>query len=136
MRPACGRGMAPERRSFWSHDRPAPDPRQSGSRSYCARSARVWAPRPLVARATSVVQLSGIEGESIMRRTFALVGILCLSAAGCGGGTKKPTKPKPVAKPTKPKPKPETEEDRVAKRLTAAHEIVPEGSNCLPTTLH
>lgn len=71
-----------------------------------------------------------------MRRTFALVGILCLSAAGCGGGTKKPTKPKPVAKPTKPKPKPETEADREAKRLSQAHEIVPEGSNCLPAALH
>lgn len=68
-------------------------------------------------------------------RRIAVVGILCVAACG-GGGSKKPTKPKSVSKPTKPKPKPETEADREAKRLTAAHDIVPEGTNCIPTSLH
>lgn len=58
-----------------------------------------------------------------------------VTLAGCGGA--KPTK-KPVVKAAKvkaPKPKKETEEDREAKRLALAHELVPDGSTCLPATL-
>ena len=55
----------------------------------------------------------------------------------CGGGDKKPPK-KPVASKKKvvepPKPA-ETEEDREKKRMAAAHEIVPDGSSCLPMAL-
>jgi hypothetical protein len=71
-----------------------------------------------------------------MRFSMRSVFLCAIIAAGCGGGQKKP-EPKPQPKP-KPKPvvqKPETEEDRVAKRLAAAHEIVPEGTNCLPPAL-
>jgi hypothetical protein len=70
-----------------------------------------------------------------------LIGIICFGfvlTAACGGGPdkkKKPTKPKTGN--TKPKvvDKPETEADREKKRLAAALEIVPDGTNCLPATL-
>jgi len=58
-----------------------------------------------------------------------------VTLAACGGA--KPTK-KPVVKAAKvkaPKPKKETEEDRETKRLALAHELVPDGSTCLPATL-
>ena len=60
----------------------------------------------------------------------ALLGFLL--ACGGGGGNK------PVKKPTndtKVDSKPETEADREAKRKKLAHEIVPEGSACLPASL-
>lgn len=62
---------------------------------------------------------------------------LCLVvAAGCGGDTPPPKKPVvEVEEPPPPPPKKETEEDRAAKRQEAAHEIVPEGSTCLPAAL-
>lgn len=66
---------------------------------------------------------------------IARVLFVCSTAAvaACGGGDKKPpAKPEPERVVVKPPPKAETEEDRAAKRLAAAHEIVPEGSNCLP----
>jgi hypothetical protein len=69
-----------------------------------------------------------------MRAT--LVAIIVLAACGGGGNAgKKPKKPTgdDVTKPEPPKP--ETEEDREKKRLAAAHEIVPEGSTCLPAAL-
>ena len=66
-----------------------------------------------------------------------LVAIIVLAACGGGGnaGKKGPKKPNgdKVTKPAPPKP--ETEEDREKKRLAAAHEIVPEGSTCLPAAL-
>jgi hypothetical protein len=71
----------------------------------------------------------------------ALVRIVCvgfamtaITACGGGGAKKKPEKPKPT-KPKVDKPKAETEADRDAKRLAAAQEIVPEGSNCMPAAL-
>jgi hypothetical protein len=64
-----------------------------------------------------------------------LASSLLLAAAACGGAP--PPHKKPVAKPAVKAPvvKPETEEDRVAKRHTAAVAIVPEGSSCLPAAL-
>jgi hypothetical protein len=55
-------------------------------------------------------------------------------AIACGGGDKKPVKPKPV-KPKPVAPKEETEADREAKRLAAAHAIVPDGSDCIPAAI-
>ncbi|MBA2541109.1 MAG: hypothetical protein H0V17_15825 [Deltaproteobacteria bacterium] len=65
--------------------------------------------------------------------------IVCWAAVAvlgaCGGGDKKPVK-KPVVKNTKPEgPKPETEQDREAKRKAAALAIVPDGSTCFPVSL-
>jgi hypothetical protein len=55
----------------------------------------------------------------------------------CGGGGKKDNTFKPSETDTEvnKKPKQETEEDRARKRLSLAHEIVPEGSSCLPASL-
>lgn len=68
-----------------------------------------------------------------MARLASILVIAVAPLVACGGG-KKPAPKKPkveeVAKP--PPPKPETEEDRVAKRRTAAHELVPVGTTCLP----
>lgn len=58
-----------------------------------------------------------------------------LALAACGGGNKKPEVKKPVEEVQAPPPKVETEEDRQAKRLEKAHEIVPDGSKCLPVAL-
>jgi hypothetical protein len=73
-----------------------------------------------------------------MTRT-TLVALACvgLAMAACGGGSdkKKPTKPRTGNKTKPDKPKPETESDREAKRLAIAHEIVPDGSNCLTAEL-
>ncbi|HVK85724.1 MAG TPA: hypothetical protein VM513_16510 [Kofleriaceae bacterium] len=60
--------------------------------------------------------------------------VLPLSLVACGG-SKPPTK-QPVADDEKPvAPRKETEEDRAAKRLKAAHKLIPEGSTCLPSAL-
>jgi hypothetical protein len=52
----------------------------------------------------------------------------------CGGGGKKTTN-KPSNDTEVKAAKPETDADREKKRLAKAHEIVPEGSSCLPATL-
>jgi hypothetical protein len=57
-----------------------------------------------------------------------------LALAACGGG-KKPAAKKPTQEVEAPPPKVETEEDRQAKRLSQAHEMIPEGSKCLPVKL-
>ena len=67
-------------------------------------------------------------------RGYVLVGCTTLAFAACGGGGKKTVK-KPIAKKTTPVEKKETEEDRAEKRLAMAHEIVPDGSACLPVAL-
>lgn len=69
-------------------------------------------------------------------RRYVLVGI-ALFAFACGGDSKTKTvnKPKPDTESEPAAPKPETEADREAKRLEQAHQIVPEGSKCLPTSL-
>lgn len=60
--------------------------------------------------------------------------VLPMSLVACGGG--KPPAKEPVAEDERPAPpRKETEEDRVAKRLEAAHAIIPEGSSCLPANL-
>ncbi|HET9991336.1 MAG TPA: hypothetical protein VFQ65_22550 [Kofleriaceae bacterium] len=62
-------------------------------------------------------------------------GLACvLVLAACGGGEKKVKQPKPE-KEVVVKPKVDTEADREAKRKAARLEIVPAGSNCLPTKL-
>lgn len=58
-----------------------------------------------------------------------------LALAACGGGNKKTAPKKPTQEVEASAPKAETEADRKAKRLAAAHEIVPEGSKCLPVKL-
>jgi len=69
----------------------------------------------------------------MVRHLWTIASVVLLVA--CGGGDKKVAK-KPVAdKEPKVAPKKETEEDRENKRLRAAHEIVPEGSTCLPLAL-
>jgi hypothetical protein len=62
---------------------------------------------------------------------------LPISLLACGGDDKKKVKSPKVTKPAKtdPPPKKETEADREQRRLEAAHEIVPEGSSCLPMAL-
>ena len=65
-----------------------------------------------------------------MTRAYVLVYALTL-LAGCGGGNKKP-KPKPQVKTEEPT---DTEADREKKRRMVAHQIVPEGSSCLPPAL-
>jgi hypothetical protein len=66
---------------------------------------------------------------------------LCLSGVSvaltaCGGGKKAVKDPSLKDDASKrPAPPPETEEDREKKRQAAAHQIVPEGSNCLPAAL-
>ncbi len=63
---------------------------------------------------------------------YVLLGLL----VACGGGDKKKVeKPSNDDVEVKAPPKKETEEDRAKKRLSQAHEIVPEGSSCLPTAL-
>lgn len=58
------------------------------------------------------------------------------SLVGCGGGKKAPKDPIVKDDPIKRQPPPpETEEDREKKRRDAAHQIIPEGSNCLPEAL-
>ena len=70
----------------------------------------------------------------MVRHPLVITNLVVLLAA-CGGGDKpKPKKPV-VEKEDAPRPKAETEEDREAARLTAAHAIVPEGSSCLPLAL-
>jgi hypothetical protein len=69
-----------------------------------------------------------------------LVFVACSVAAvlaGCGGGGKKEKtfKPDDGADIKAPPKKAETEGDREKKRLAQAHEIVPEGSSCLPPSL-
>lgn len=61
---------------------------------------------------------------------------LCGPLVGCGGSKKAPKDPvvKDGMRKSSPPP-PETEEDREKKRRDAAHQIVPEGSNCLPEAL-
>ncbi|MEJ7599537.1 MAG: hypothetical protein WKG01_16640 [Kofleriaceae bacterium] len=63
--------------------------------------------------------------------------ILPLALLACGGDDKKKVKAPKVTKSGKkqPPPKSETEEDREARRLKAAHGIVAEGSTCLPASL-
>jgi len=69
-------------------------------------------------------------------RGYVLVGCTALAFSACGGGGGKKTVKKPVTKNDKPvKAKKETEEDRAAKRLEAAHKIIPDGSSCLPASL-
>src|SRR5262245_42335341 len=55
----------------------------------------------------------------------------------CGGGGKKTPKDPELkdGAAKEPPPPPETEEDREKKRLSAAKQIVPEGTNCLPAVL-
>jgi predicted small lipoprotein YifL len=67
-----------------------------------------------------------------MTRLLAIA--LPVSLLACGS---KPPAQKPVAdEETKVEtPHKETEEDRAAKRLEAAHALIPEGSTCLPTSL-
>jgi hypothetical protein len=70
-------------------------------------------------------------------RGYALVGYslsLVLLGCGGGGGKKKVEKPSDDTAKTAPK-KAETEGDREKNRLAQAHEIVPEGSSCLPAVL-
>ena len=67
-----------------------------------------------------------MRGYVLLGCTFTLL--------ACGGETKKPVK-KPKADKVVEAPKEETEEDRANKRLAKAQEIVPEGSNCLPTAI-
>jgi hypothetical protein len=69
-------------------------------------------------------------------RGYVLVGLTSLAISGCGGGggKKKVVKPDDGADKATAK-KPETDEDREAKRRKAAHEIIPEGSKCLPVVL-
>jgi hypothetical protein len=69
-----------------------------------------------------------MRGQNLVR--YALMTAL----AACGGGSKKPVQ-KPETSEAKPVQKPETEADREAKRKSAAHAIVPEGSSCLPAAL-
>lgn len=58
-----------------------------------------------------------------------------LLVAACGGKDPKPVKQPVVEKEEAPPPPKETEADREAKRVAQAHEIVPEGSTCLPASL-
>lgn len=53
----------------------------------------------------------------------------------CGGGDKKTAKKPVVSKSDKTAVKKETEEDREAKRMTAARALVANGSSCLPQSL-
>ena len=70
-----------------------------------------------------------------MLRYPLVIATIVLPLAACGGGDKPaPKKPTKTVKADKAQPK-ETEEDREAKRKAAAHEIVAEGSTCLPTSL-
>jgi hypothetical protein len=57
------------------------------------------------------------------------------ACGGGGGGKKHVKKPKNDTEDTAQPAKPETEEDRAAKRLSEAHKIVPEGASCLPLAL-
>jgi hypothetical protein len=57
-----------------------------------------------------------------------------LALVACGGG-KKPAPKHPVEEVKAPPPHVETEADREQARKEKAHEIVPEGSKCLPTAL-
>lgn len=60
----------------------------------------------------------------------------CVALPACGGGDKKQPVAPAAAAADKPAPPPaETEEDRERTRQAAAHQIVPEGSNCLPESL-
>lgn len=67
-----------------------------------------------------------------MIRHAAWISCLVSALVGCGGGEKKPPAKPEVKEPEVKAPPPETEEDREQKRRSAAHAIVPEGSNCLP----
>ena len=58
-----------------------------------------------------------------------------LALAACGGGNKKAAPKKPTHEVEAPPPKVETEEDRAAKRLSKAHDLIPEGTKCLPAKL-
>jgi hypothetical protein len=69
----------------------------------------------------------------MVRHPFTISTVLLLAA--CGGGDKKAAKKPVVSKTDKPAVKKETDEDRAAKRLAAAHAIVPDGSSCLPMSL-
>jgi hypothetical protein len=66
-------------------------------------------------------------------RGSLLVGYACLTIAACGGDKKPVEKPKAVDQ--EPPPKPETEEDRAAKRLASAQRLIPEGTDCLPAMI-
>jgi hypothetical protein len=69
-------------------------------------------------------------------RGYVLVGCMSFAfACGGGGGKKHVKKPKADTEDAAEAAKPETEEDRAAKRASEAHKIVPEGSSCLPTSL-
>ncbi|MCX5747710.1 MAG: hypothetical protein NT062_35040 [Proteobacteria bacterium] len=64
------------------------------------------------------------------------VGMVAASLVGGCGGKKAKTPHKPKAKVVEPPTvKEETEADRAAKRLEAAHAIIPDGSKCLPPAL-
>jgi hypothetical protein len=67
-------------------------------------------------------------------RGSLFVGYACLAIAACGGDKKPVEKPKAVDR-KPPPPKPETEEDRAAKRLASAQKLIPEGTDCLPAML-
>ena len=63
-------------------------------------------------------------------------GLVAVVLSGCPS-SKPPAKPVPaVTKPTPPPVPVETEADREAKRLEAAHAIIPKGATCLPIALH
>jgi hypothetical protein len=69
----------------------------------------------------------------MVRHPVTISTVLLLVA--CGGGDKKTAKLPTVTKTDKPAVKKETEEDREAKRMAAAHALVPDGSTCLPASL-
>ena len=54
---------------------------------------------------------------------------------GCGGDKKKTAKPKTTEQVSNEEPGEDTEADREKKRRMLAHQIIPEGSSCLPAVL-
>jgi hypothetical protein len=74
----------------------------------------------------------------VIARVLLPIGISCISIgslAACGGGKKAPQDPQVNDPAKRAAAAPETEEDREKKREAAARQLVPEGSNCLPTAL-
>jgi hypothetical protein len=85
---------------------------------------------------TNVRMVRHLRAIACVLLPLSLSGIAVLSLPACGGGKKAPKDPVVKNHPSKdPTPPTETEEDREKKRLAAAKEIVPAGSNCLPDAL-